>query len=32
MHIARKVYEKFLVGDPIEDSELNSTTVIRRAS
>lgn len=27
MHIARKVYEKFLIGDPIEDDELNEAIV-----
>lgn len=27
MHIARKVYEKFLIGDPIEDGELNEAIV-----
>lgn len=27
MHIARKVYEKFLIGDPIEDGELKEALV-----
>lgn len=27
MHIARKVYEKFLIGDPIEDGELKESLV-----
>lgn len=27
MHIARKVYEKFLIGDPIEDDELKEAIV-----